>query len=118
MFRIITYKLTNIKPTGAINKYVEKKFAHLDKFLERVGTPRDCAIEIGKTIKHHKNGKFFRAEADLVLPRRVLRAEAEAYDLYSAIDILKDELERQLHVYKEKGKTKMLKGARQARGKD
>lgn len=118
MFRIITYKLTNIEPSEAINSYVEKKLAHLDRFLEGVGTPRDCTIEVGHTTRHHRKGRFFRAEADLILPRRIIRAESEAYDLYSAIDILKDELERQLRTYKEKGRTKGLKGARRARGKE
>ncbi len=117
MFRIITYKLTNIEPTEAINKYVEKKFAHLDKFLEKFDTPRDCAIEIGHTTKHHKKGKFFRAEADFVLPHVIIRAEVEAYDLYSAIDLLKDELEEKIKTYKEKKRTNFLKGARQIRGK-
>lgn len=118
MFRIITYKLTNIEPGEAINAYVEKKLASLDKYLENVGTPHDCAVEIGHTTKHHRKGKVFRAEADFVLPRRIIRAESEANSLYEAIDILKDELTRQLRAYKEKARTKKIKGGRMARGKE
>lgn len=117
MFRIITYKLTNIEPSAAINSYVEEKLASLDKYLGTIALPHDCAVEIGHTTKHHRKGKVFRAEADFVLPRRIIRAEAEATSLYEAIDILKDELTRQLRTYKEKARTKELKGARRARGK-
>lgn len=117
MFRIITYKLTNIEPSEAINNYVLKKFSVLDKYLAGVGMPHDCSIEIGHTTKHHKKGRFYRAEVDFILPKRIIRAEAEAYDLYAAIDILQKELERQIKSYKEKIRKNVIKGARRARGK-
>lgn len=117
MFRIITYKLTNMEPSEAINNYVLKKFSVLDKYLAGVGLPHDCAIEIGHTTKHHKKGRFYRAEADFVLPKRIIRAEAEADDLYAAIDVLQSELERQIKTYKEKIRTNIFKGARRARAK-
>ncbi len=117
MLRIVTYKLTNILPSDSVNSYIEEKLANLDKLLDKFGTPHDCAVEIGHTTRHHKKGKVFRAEADLVLPRRVIRAEAEAYDIYAAIDMLREELDRQVKSYKGKLRTKLLKGARSARGK-
>lgn len=117
MLRIVTYKLTKITATPAINAYIEQKFGQLDKFLGNTGTPRDCVIEIGKTTKHHKKGDIFRAEADLVLPHAVIRAEAETPDLYASIDLLETELQRQIKTRKEKARTKMLKGARKARRK-
>lgn len=117
MFRIITYKLTNIEPSEAINNYVLKRFSVLDRYLAGVGLPHDCAIEIGHTTKHHKKGRFFRAEADFVLPKHIIRAEAEADDLYAAIDILQSELTRQIKSHKEKIRTKVIKGARRVRNK-
>lgn len=117
MLRIVTYKLTKIAATPAINAYIEAKFGHLDKFLGDMRTPRDCVIEIGKTTKHHKKGDVFRAEADLVLPHKIIRAEAETPDLYTSIDLLETELQRQIRVFKGKAKTIMLKGARKVRGK-
>jgi ribosomal subunit interface protein len=59
-------------------------------------------MEIGKTTLHHNKGPFFRAECQIFLPGKKIRAEAEAVDLRVAITEVKDETQRQLKEYKEK----------------
>ena len=110
----LTIKGTNLRITAAIDAYARKKIDHLEKFLQPIGRPKDVFVEIQKTTMHRKKGPYFRCEVDIRLPKKILRAEATAFDLYAAIDLVKDELERQGRAYRDKGKTKMLRGARAA----
>ena len=115
MLRIIRIKYTGIDPTDAINAYVEKKFLHLEKFVQDMREPRECAIELARTSRHHNKGEIYRAEANLRLPGGLIRAERTAVTLYAAIDELKDELERELTSHRARQKTQVLKGARRAK---
>lgn len=108
----LTIKGTNLSITDAIDTYLRKKVDHLEKFLQPIGRPRDVFVEIAKTTAHRKKGPYFRCEVNIRLPKRVLRAEATAFDLYASIDLVKDELERQIREYREKAKSKILRGAR------
>lgn len=115
----------DIKLTQALKDFIENKINDLEKFLEIFhrkyfneyfgkGKPRSEAwVEIGKSTKHHRKGPFFRAECQIRLPGKHLRAEAEREDLRLAIIEIKDELQRQLKQYKEKVNSKTK---RQLRG--
>lgn len=104
--KITTLKFTNLASSAGIENYLEKKMAQLEKYLAHVDTPHKFFVELAKTTEHHKNGKVFYAEADIVIPSGHLRATAESYDITDAIDILKEELQRQLLDLKEKRKAK------------
>jgi len=96
-------KTTNVSLTPALSEYLEKKLSHLDKFIN----PKDmeatmCYVEIGKTTNHHKTGDVFLAEYNLSINGKVLRAEKEEFDLYSAIDLVNDEIENEIRSYKTK----------------
>lgn len=112
--QITTLKLTNIKLTDAAKGYLDKKLSGLEKYLAHVDTPHKLFIELAKTTEHHKNGKVFYAEADIVIPGGHLRATAESYDITDAIDILKEELQRQLKSLKDKRFAKDRKGRKVA----
>jgi ribosomal subunit interface protein len=114
---IKTFKFTNIKVSPSLQDYVWEKMMKLQKFLARVGLPQNLRIEVGKSTKHHKEGRFFRAEATLELPGALLRAEAEAYDLRAAADYVHDELVRQIKDLKGKLGAKQKRGARIAKKK-
>jgi putative sigma-54 modulation protein len=107
----IKIKTTNIGLTPAIQTYVEEKINSLERFL-----PRDSSIsadvEIGKTTRHHHKGDIFRAEANLTVPGRLIRAVAEEWDLRVAIDMVKDELQREIKSNKEKNLSLYKRGAR------
>jgi ribosomal subunit interface protein len=107
--KLVTLKATNLKLTEAIEKYLEKKMMPLEKYLAEVGTPHNLFVELSKESNHHKKGDIFYAEADIVIPKAHLRAEAEADDLYKAIDWLHDEIKRQLKSYKDKKVAKARK---------
>ena len=104
-------KMTNTFLTPAITDYVEKRLTHLDKFI----SPEEmevvmCYVDIGKTSNHHKAGDIFKAEFNLHLGGKTLRAVSEKEDLYSAIDSVNDEMAKALKSYKEKKNSFFRKG--------
>ncbi len=115
---IKTIKVTNYKLDVITKDYLLKKMVGLHKFFKHFSLPQDLFIEIGKTTKHHKKGKFFRAEAVLKLAGKILRAESEEYDLRAAIDAVYNELARQIKGLKGKLQAKQAYGARLAKLKD
>lgn len=107
----INLKTKNFNLTQAIKYYLDAKLNSLDKFL-----PPDESIfadvELAKTTKHHQKGDIFKAEINLNVPGRLIRAVAEQWDLRVAIDSAKDELQREIRGRKEKNLSLYKKGAR------
>ncbi|MFP5493950.1 ribosome hibernation-promoting factor, HPF/YfiA family [Parvimonas sp. G1641] len=87
----------NIEITDALKEITAKKFEKLDKFFSK-------DIEGKVTFSSVKNDKIF--EATIYLPNStILRAEESTNDMYTSIDIVLDNLERQIR----KNKTKLQK---------
>jgi putative sigma-54 modulation protein len=102
-------KTKEIFLTPAISDYVEKKLAHLDKFISPVDLEKTiCYVEIGKTTNHHKKGDYFLAELTVHIGGKSLRAEIEKDDLYAAMDMAVDEMANELKRY-EKRKSVLVK---------
>lgn len=99
--RVISTKATNMDLTEAIKSYAEEKLLSLDRLMVDFRPEPEVMIEVGKTTEHHVKGPFFFAEANLTVPGNVLRARTEAEDLYEAIDLMKDDLRRQVVDYKD-----------------
>ncbi len=100
----VTLKGTNLKLTAALKAYASEKVESLEKFFPGITVAR---IELGKTSRHHQKGDVWRAEATLDGPKHVFRAEAVAEDIYAAIDMVRDELKRDLQRLKEKRAAKI-----------
>lgn len=106
---------TNIKATGisltpAISDYVSKKVAMLSKFISSDDQSAMADVEVGKSTGHHKAGDVYRAEINLRIAGKQLRAVAEKENLYSAIDSMKDEISRELTSHKTRQFTMLKKG--------
>lgn len=84
--------------TDAIREYAEKKMAKLDKYLEE---PSDVRANILIKSKGHDQ----KVEVTIILKKVVLRAEESNKDLYAALDLVTDKIERQIR----KNKTRMRK---------
>jgi len=99
----INIKSTNLDLTPALKEYIEDKIGSVKKFLERWDPEGvvEAWVEVGRTTKHHHKGNVFRAEADLRVPGKVLRAEDEDFDIRVAIDRVRDKLKREIEKYKE-----------------
>lgn len=89
--------------TPAITSYLEKRIAHLDKFIRSdMAESIMCYVEVGKTTKHHKNGDFFKTEITIHAAGKTFRAVAEESDLYASIDVATDEMMEELKSFKDK----------------
>lgn len=85
--------------TPAIREYVETK---LDRVISHFDQVIDVAVILGVEAPAEKD-KRQRAEANLRIKGDVLHAECYAENLYAAIDMMMDKLDRQ--VQKIKGKS-------------
>ncbi len=94
----IHLKATEIDLTPSLKTYAESKLGALAKMIvkaERTSEP-ELVVEIGRTTRHHHRGLVYRAEANLRLPGKMIRAEHIDLDLRVAIDRLRDKLHLEL----------------------
>lgn len=88
-----------IRLTDAITEYINKKFGRLEKLL-------DPEAELRVTVSANKKR---RQKVEVTLDNingQIVRAEEVQDDLYSAIDLVCDKLNRQVVKYKNKFKTR------------
>ncbi len=110
----IVFKGTNLELTDALKTYAQEKISGLEKYYPDVLRAR---VELERTTRHHhKGGDLWRAEANLQAPKHLFRAEAEAQDIYAAVDALKDELKHELRRWKEKNSGTNVRKSRNSRG--
>ena len=89
---------SKVKITSAINDYIEAKIGKLDKYLEN---PENVTANVVVRVK----GKDQTVEVTIPLKKLIIRAEETHSDLYAAIDLVSEKLERQIR----KNKTRMKK---------
>lgn len=97
----------NIEVTPALKEYVEKKLSKLERYF-------DTFPEIKVNLKVYSDKQ--RVEVTVPFPDLLLRAEETNSDMYAAIDLVVDKLERQIRKHKtkvnrklrEKGSTKTM----------
>lgn len=87
----ITVKAKNTQVTDALNDYIEKRFAKLEKYFTN-------GLEGTVTLIVERG--FHRVEATIPISKFLLRAEEQTNDMYASIDSVVDKLERQIHKYK------------------
>ena len=82
-----------LQVTPAMREYVETKFA-------RLGRHFDHPLDVRTTLAVEKPDH--RAEATLNISGRTMHADASGVDMYAAIDLLSDKLDRLLSKHKGK----------------
>lgn len=87
-----------VEVTEAIKKYITEKIGKLDKYFQK-------PEEINANVLIRIRGVEQIVEVTIPIKKIVLRCEERNEDLYKAIDLVSDKLERQLR----KNKTKMMK---------
>lgn len=88
----------NMDVTPAIKGYIEEKIGRLDKYLE---SPSNISANIVIKVR----GKEQIIEVTIPINKIILRGEESHNDLYAAIDLVSDKIERQIR----KNKTKLKK---------
>jgi len=102
-------KTTNITLTQAISDYTNTRVAKIEKFLSGDSSVI-CDIELAKTTDHHNKGDIFRAEIHIVGKNKNMYASAEKTDLYTAIDLAVDDINREVISSKQKHITLVRRG--------
>jgi len=87
----------NIEITQALRDYVDNKFTRLERRYDR---SYDHITDMHVVLSVEK--KRQKADGTIHISRGNLHAEAEAADMYAAIDALVDKLDRQIKRHKEK----------------
>ena len=92
---------SNIELTDDIKEHIKRELKNLEKFHDGRVAP-SIKVEVGRTTGHHQKGKIFRAEINMPAFGRMLRAEEAAENIHTALNIVKEEIERQIKKFKEK----------------
>lgn len=87
----------HVEVTPALRDYVTNKFERLNRHYDQI-THGHVVLTVEKNRQ--------RADATVHVPEADLSASAESEDMYAAIDLLADKLDRQLIKHKEKVKNK------------
>lgn len=85
----------NIEVTKSIREYVEKKISKLNKYFD---TPPTSDVHVNLSVYNDEQ----KIEVTIPMPNLLLRAEEQHADLYAAIDLVVDKLERQIRKHKTK----------------
>jgi putative sigma-54 modulation protein len=85
----------NLEVTGAIRDFVEKKISKLERYFD---TPPTSDVHVNLSVYNDEQ----RIEVTIPMTDLLLRAEEHHVDLYAAIDLVVDKLERQIRKYKTK----------------
>lgn len=115
----VTIRQKNLKITPALTKYIEQKVLKPIRRLLKESIVRDLPIldlEFARTTRHHRKGKIYRAEANLTLGKKMIRAEADEEDVRKACDLLQVELEREIRSYKGKRMAQDRREGRKVKG--
>ncbi|SDW51837.1 SSU ribosomal protein S30P /sigma 54 modulation protein [Marinococcus luteus] len=85
----------NLEVTPALRGYVEKKVSKLERYFDT--TP---VADVHVNMEVQNSEKIL--EVTIPMPQLLLRAEETHTDMYAAIDLATDKLERQIRKYKTK----------------
>src|SRR5690625_7206489 len=83
----------NVEVTGAIKSYIEKKVSKLERYFE---TPTTADANVNLSVYNDEQ----KIEVTIPMTNLLLRAEEKHADLYAAIDLVVDKLERQIRKHK------------------
>lgn len=101
----------NIELTQAITQYVEQKVASFHQLAQDI-----IAIDVELDVdKHHKNGPVHHVRMNVQIPHQLIHAEETKEDVYAAVDVCKDEVERQLRKVKTKYEAKQRRSQKTRR---
>ena len=101
---MLKYKFTgkNIEVTDALKDRAKQKIGRLGKLM-----PFDSEVNVKFTVVRQNN----TVEVTIPMPRRMLRAEVTANDMFAALDSIVDVLEKQMIKYKSRVRTRSRRDA-------
>lgn len=108
----IQIKATELTLTPSLKTYIGEKLQPLARFVGRYDKEGavEMRVEVARTTRHHKHGDVFQAEANLVLPGKMLRAVHADVDVRTAIDKMKIKLRQEIEKFKTKNAPTRARG--------
>ena len=105
--------------TLAIQTYLDKRLAALEKLLGAQAALARCEVELGRAAgKKHQSDHMWYAEVHIKAPNGISAyAKNHAASVNAAIDDVKEEVERQLRKAKRTRVTKTKKQGREVKSK-
>jgi putative sigma-54 modulation protein len=94
----LVVKGKNVDVSEPLHTYVEKKIGKLDHHLDKITA---VTVELSKESHKASNDRQV-VQVTMQLNGQTLRAEESSADMYAAIDVVVDKLERSLERYKSK----------------
>ncbi|MBD1381402.1 ribosome hibernation-promoting factor, HPF/YfiA family [Metabacillus arenae] len=91
----------NIEVTPALRDFVEKKIGKLERYFD---DPVEANVHVNLKFYNDQDSKV---EVTIPLTELVLRGEEHNQDMYAAIDLVVDKLERQIRKHKTKVNRKL-----------
>lgn len=120
----IDIKATNLELTTPLYNYIIEKIGALGRFIKKWEAEGvvEVWVEVARSTRHHHKGPVFYVDADLRLPGKILRGSQYNWDIRTAIDKVRDELQKEIKKYKEvsqaQNSKKAMRKIRKLRGKD
>ena len=105
---------TQLDLTPSLKEYTQSKLEGVARLVDSIDADGGVIldVEIERTTHHHRKGDVYRAEMNLKVPGKLLRAEETAEDVHQAIVEVINELEREVKKYKGKYRDEQIKEAR------
>lgn len=113
----LAVKGINLDVSASLRDYVDEKLVRsVEKLLS--GSAHQSAalvIELIHSTRHHKKGAVWEAAASLRVPGRHIASRASAGEMHAAIDEVEDVLKEELKKYKQRSRSRELRGARRVK---
>lgn len=111
---------TNVDLTDELYAVVEEKLADCYRMLGSMDrAPVQVDVELEETTRRHPHElddqRRYRAEANVTVPGRLIRAEGSADDMHQAIVEMKHRLSREIREWRERLIDERRAGGRQAK---
>lgn len=90
----IQIQTINLDLTPAIKDFVESKFSTLYRVVS--DQTALCNVDLERTTNHHKQGEVYKVSVRIKTAGEAYQIDTTQEDLYAAIDIAKDDIERNI----------------------
>lgn len=90
----IQIQTINLDLTSAIKDFVESKFSTLNRVVSDQTVL--CNVDLERTTNHHKQGEVYKVSVRIKTAEELYHIDTTQEDLYAAIDIAKDDIERNI----------------------
>lgn len=108
----LNVKAANLELSPRLREYLENRLYSLKKLIEEHSDEAVANVEVAYLTHHHRHGRVFKAEINLCFSGREFYASELAEDFYQAIDLVKDEMGRQLRSDRKKKIVLIRRGGR------